>query len=105
MHLSLSNFLSELLNKDRIKLIENISDEYSKINSSLHKELDIKIIVASELSENQINDIVNKYKEIYKANKVNYTVEIDKSIIGGVKVAVGNTIYDSSIDSQLKKIF
>lgn len=100
-----SNFLSELLNKERIKYIEDISDEYSKINSSLNKELNIKIIVASRLNEQQINDIVNKYKQMYKANTVNYTLEIDENIIGGVKVAVGNTIYDSTIDTQLKQIF
>lgn len=100
-----SNFLSELLNKERINLIESVSDEYSKISDSLNKELKIKIIVANELNQEQINDIINKYKQIYKANSVNYTIEIDKSIIGGVKVAVGNTIYDSSIDTQLKQIF
>ena len=100
-----TNFLSELLTKKRINLIKSISDEYSKINSSLKSELTIKIIVASKLDDNQINDIVNKYKKLYNANTVNYTVELDESIIGGVKVAVGNTIYDSSLDTQLKAIF
>ena len=99
------NFLAELLNKKRINLIDSISDEYSKINNSLKNELAIKIIVANKLDDKQIDDIVNKYKKMYNANTINYTVEIDESIIGGVKVAVGNTIYDSSIDTQLKSIF
>lgn len=100
-----SNFLFELLNKERISLIQSVSEEYTKINNSINKEIDIKIIVASKLDDNQIKDIVNKYKEIYDANKVNYTIELDESIIGGVKVAVGNTIYDSTIDTRLKQIF
>ena len=99
------NFLLEILNKNRINLIEDISDEYSKIYSSLNKDLTIKIIVANKISDNQIDEIVSKYKKIYNANTVNYTIEIDESIIGGVKVAVGNTIYDSSVDTQLKQIF
>ena len=100
-----SNFLSELLNKKRIDIIENISDEYSKMFNSIKKELDIKIIVASELNKNQIDDIVNKYKEMYNASIVNYTIELDENIIGGVKVIIGNTIYDSTINTQLNQIF
>lgn len=100
-----SNFLHELLIKDRISQIDNISKEYSKLFNSLNKELDIRIIVANKITDEQIKDIVNKYKEIYKANSVNYKIELDESIIGGVKVAIGDTVYDGTIETQLKQIF
>lgn len=99
------NFLRELMNKKRIGIIESVSDEYSRINRSLNGELTIKIIVASAIDENQINDIVNKYKELYNANTIKYTIEIDESVIGGVKVVIGNKIYDSTLETQLKQIF
>ena len=99
------NFLNELLNKKRIGIIKEISDEYSKINSEINKKIAIKIVVASALSENQINDIVNKYKTIYKANTIDYTVELDESVIGGIKVIVNNTVYDSTIKTQLNQMF
>lgn len=99
-----SNFLSELLKKGRISLIGNISEEYTKMNNSLNEELDIKIVVAQRIDENQIEEIVNKYKELYDVSKVNYDIELDKSVIGGVKVIVGNTIYDNTINTQLKQI-
>ena len=100
-----TNFLLELLNKNRISSIESIAEEYTKINGSLNKEVTIKIIVASKIGDEEIEKIVDKYKKIYNANMINYTIEVDESIIGGVKVAVGNTIYDSSIATQLKQIF
>ena len=31
--------------------------------------------------------------------------KLDESIIGGVKVAVGDTVYDGTIQTQLKQIF
>ena len=97
-----TNFLIELLRKDKIEQIESMSD----VNrDSLNKELKIKIVVASELSDEQLNGIVNKFKEMYKAETVKYTIELDKSIIGGIKVCVGNTIYDNTIDTRLKQIF
>lgn len=100
-----SNFMHELLIKDRVRLINSISDEYSKLFNSLNKELDIRIIVANKITDEQINQIVNKYKELYKAKSINYKIELDESIIGGVKVAVGDTVYDGTIQTQLKQIF
>ena len=100
-----TSFLTEMLRKDRIDQIESNFNENSKAITTSNKELDIKIVVASELNENQINEIVKKFKEMYKANTVNYTVEIDKSIIGGIKVCVGNTIYDSTIETRLRQMF
>lgn len=99
------NFLKELFIKNRINIIEDISNEYSKKISDLNKEVTIKIIVARELNEDQIRDIVNKYKEMYNANTIKYTVELNDGIIGGIKVIVGNKIYDDTLETQLKQIF
>ena len=62
------------------------------------------IIVATEIDEKQVETIVEKYKAIYKVDKAKYNVKIDPSIIGGIKVIVGNKIYDNSIDTQLKQM-
>ena len=40
-----------LLDKNRINLIDGISDEYSKLNSVLNNELNMKIVSAKELNE------------------------------------------------------
>ena len=45
-----------------------------------------------------------KEEKLYKVENAKYTVEIDPSIIGGIKVIVGNKIYDNSIDTQLKQM-
>lgn len=100
-----TGFLTEMLRKDKISQVESMFNDYSKSISSSNKELDIKIIVASDLDEDQIDQVVKKFKEMYKADTVNYTVEVDKSVIGGIKVAVGNTIYDGTLETRLKDMF
>lgn len=99
------NFLNELLEKNRIKIIESVADEYTRLNNMKKNEVAIKIIVASTLEEKQIQDIVEKYKKLYNANTIKYEVELDESVIGGVKVIVGNKIYDSTIKTKLAQIF
>ena len=77
--------------------------ENSKATSN--KNLKIKIIVASELSDEQLKGIIKKIKDMYKVETVQYTIEIDESIIGGIKVCVGNTIYDNTIETRLRQMF
>lgn len=101
----LINFLDLLIKEERISMIEDISEEYSKVYSSLIKEIKIKIITAMELDKAEIEAIIKKYKELYKADTVKYEVEIDESILGGVKVIIGNKIYDSSVKTQINQMF
>jgi len=102
---TLVNFIKLLIEEKRIDIIGNISEEYSKINSSLKKELNMKIVVAMQTDQSQIDAIVKKYKELYKADTVNYEVEIDETILGGVKVIIGNKIYDDSAKRKLEQMF
>ena len=98
------NFINLLVKENRINFIPEISDGYEQINKELKKELNIKIIVARPIDENQTQAIVDKYKSMYEVETINYEVEIDENILGGVKVIVGNKIYDGSIMSQLEKM-
>ena len=58
-----------------------------------------------KLDEEQITEIVNKYKDLYKVDVVKYDLEIDETILGGIKVVVGNKVYDSSVKTQIEEIF
>lgn len=104
-NLYLANFVKLLIKEKRINLINEMLLEYENINRTLKKELLIKIIVSSEIDDIQIDKIIQKFKNMYKVNTVKYSVEIDKKILGGIKVIVGNTVYDASIKRQLEQIF
>lgn len=99
------NFLNILIETKRIRLIEDISEEYSKMLEEANNEMSIKIITSMEIDKEQIEKILNKYKKIYNVDKINYDLLIDKSILGGFKVIVGNTIYDNSVKTQIEGIF
>ena len=99
------NFVSLLIKEKRLNYIQEISDEYTQINQKLKKELNIKIIVANTIEQEQIDAIVQKFKNIYKVETINYEVHKDETLLGGVKVMVGNKVYDGSVATQLKQMF
>ena len=98
------SFLGLLIDKNRITYLDGISKEYSKLTQIMNNELFIKIISASSLDEAEINGISDKYKKVYNASTVKYDLSIDESLIGGVKVVVGNKVYDGSLKTQLRNM-
>ena len=101
----LKNFVELLIKEKRINYIQEIAEIYEKVTSEAKKELNIKIIVAKPIDEKQTEAIVKKYKTMYKVETINYEVVIDESLLGGVKVMVGNKIYDGSVATQLEQMF
>lgn len=99
------NFLKLLIQEKRINLVNEIAEEYANKNRFSKNELAIKIIVAHQIQDEQITEIIEKYKRMYKVNSIKYEIVIDKEILGGIKVMVGNTVYDGSVKTKLKQMF
>ncbi len=57
-----------------------------------------------ELTDVEKTELENSFKK--KFNKKSVAIEniVDPSIIGGLKIRVGNTIYDGSISGKLNRI-
>ena len=70
----------------------------------MNHELLIKIVSAVPLNDGEINGITDKYKRIYNVGSVKYATEIDRSLLGGVKVIVGNKVYDGSVRTKLENM-
>ena len=92
---SFIKFLALLIKEGRINCIQEIAEGYEQIN----------IIVASPIDEKQTKTNIEKFKMMYKAQTIEHEVIIDESLLGGVKIMVGNKIYDGSVATQLEQMF
>ena len=98
------SFIRLLIDKKRIAWVEEIFNEYEILNREMNHELLIKIVSAVPLNDGEINGITDKYKRIYNVGSVKYATEIDRSLLGGVKVIVGNKVYDGSVRTKLENM-
>jgi F-type H+-transporting ATPase subunit alpha len=62
-----------------------------------------KLIAASKLSKEEIDDICQKFQKML-GEEIDFVIDIDKSIIGGYKIVVGDKMYDLSVESYLNRI-
>jgi len=79
-----------------IKRFDYLLDKNSQV-------IKIRITSSSRLSDDEVQQISSKIENKIQ-KKVDVKIETDTSIIGGIKLRVGNTLIDGSISSRLQKM-
>lgn len=96
------NFLKLLLKKGRIEELEEIA-EYARIKYTHAEEINA-VLKTSYMID---TDTLEKIKDILE-NKLNKKlhlyIDFDADILGGVRIKVGNTIFDGSVRRRLEEL-
>lgn len=98
------SFILLLLDKGRIKHLPDIYNEFVKLADEKRSILNISIISATPLDDGQISIITEKYRKLYSAASVKAQIEVDASLIGGVRVVIGDKMTDASVKGRLKEL-
>jgi F-type H+-transporting ATPase subunit delta len=98
------SFLLLLLDKGRIKYLQGIFDEYVRLAEEKQNILSMDIMAAAPLQSSQVESIKEKFRRLYKASSVKASVIIDESLVGGVRVQIGDKLMDGSIKGRLKEL-
>ncbi len=95
------NFMRVLIKNNRLSLLPVIRTLYETLKAAEKGSVDVKIKSAYQLEKIDLDKLVGIFsKSINK--KITPLVEIDKGLIGGVKVEVGDKVWDMSISGKLK---
>ena len=85
-----------MLFREVVKRFDYLKDKDSEI-------IKVQITSSSRLSDDEVQRIsLNIENKIQK--KVDVTMETDTSIVGGIKLRVGNTLIDGSVSNRLQKM-
>jgi len=93
-----------LIDKNRLDDIRFIVAEYLKIYYERNQIVNVEATFALEASESQKDKLI-KTLEKKTGKKINLTVKVDKSIIGGGIIKIGDEITDGSIKRQLETLW
>lgn len=95
------NFLSLLIERNRLDLLNEIVSTYETLLDEKQGVVKARITSALELDSQQQADVAARLQSL-TGKKVRMEVSVDPSLIGGLVAQVGSTIYDGSIRQQLK---
>lgn len=97
------NFLAVLIEHDRITAVHEVVAEYHK---ELQERLGIhqaEVITARKLNSQDKAALLEKISELVHG-QVDATFKLDESILGGVVVKVGSTVYDGSVAGRIERL-
>ena len=100
---SMRNFFGLLMQKGRMVCIGQINQNYRELADELSGILRARVTAAGELSAKDKKSIGDELEK-QTGKKVELTVGVDASLIGGLRTEIGGRLFDGSIKTQLKRI-
>ena len=93
-------FLLILIEKGRILYLREKLNQFEQINLEKKNVVIAQVKSVIEMTDEQTSTLKSKLEKMYNKTVI-IKHEIDKSIIGGLYVRVGNDVIDGSIKSKL----
>ncbi|WP_099974605.1 ATP synthase F1 subunit delta [Lactobacillus terrae] len=100
----LKNFLSMVLDRDRMNAITEIVDSFVDRYDLDHGIVEATATTSVPLSKEQEESLINVVKQRFSVKQVNLKSVVDESILGGVILRVGDNVIDGSVIKKFNNI-
>jgi len=94
------NFVSMLVDNGRLSLLPEIEQQFRQLKNAFESTADAQIASAFPMTDEQVRDLVAALEKKF-GRKLNASISVDASLIGGVRVTVGDEVLDSSVSARL----
>jgi len=96
----MENFVRVLAENRRLELLGEIAEQFEALKNEREGVVEVEVHSAFELTDAQLADLTQRLEK-KTGRKVRSTVQVDKELIGGVKVVIGDKVIDGSARGQL----
>ncbi|MCQ0031723.1 F0F1 ATP synthase subunit delta [Burkholderia glumae] len=94
------NFVRMLVDNHRIVLLPEIAVQFDALKNAREGAADVQIVSAFPLEGAPLAELVASLERKF-SRKLKAAVEVDASLIGGVRVTVGDEVLDTSVRARL----
>ncbi|NYT65674.1 F0F1 ATP synthase subunit delta [Alcaligenaceae bacterium] len=97
------NFIELLISNDRILLLPQIAQQFEALKNQHEGTALAEITSAFPLTDQQLQELLLGLEKKFGL-KLKPAVTVDSSLIGGVRVIVGDQVLDTSVQAQLARM-
>lgn len=98
-----NNFVNALVENGRLALLPEVAEQFRELKNAQQGSADAEIISAFPMQEAQVSDLIAVLEKRF-GRKLNPSVIVDASLIGGVRVVVGDEVLDTSVRAKLQQM-
>ncbi|MBF6632258.1 MAG: F0F1 ATP synthase subunit delta [Comamonas sp.] len=97
------NFLRVIIENGRLDALPEVAVQFRGLVNRLNGSSDAIVYSAFPMEEAALADIGSALEKRF-GRKLNVTVQIDETLIGGVRVVVGDEVLDTSVKARLEQM-
>jgi len=97
------NFLLVVNDQDRLDLLRAILAAYQELNDERHRRIRVQVESAVPLPDDQRARLQERIRETFHLEPI-VQAKVDAGLLGGLRVHVGDWLYDASVRTRLEKI-
>ena len=101
MSVILVEVLKVVIENNDINLLKDIAKNFTLLSKQKLNIAFVEVVSSREMNSDQKDDITNSLSELIK-KKIDINFDVDKNLIGGLKIKVDDTLYDSSLQTKLE---
>jgi F-type H+-transporting ATPase subunit delta len=94
------NFVQVLVHNNRLPLLPEICAMFERLRLEQEGVLEAEIYSAFAIDDAQVAQLVKKLESKYQ-RKVRAQVSVDSTLIGGIKIVVGDNVVDATVRGKL----
>lgn len=97
------NFVLTLTEYDRLTALPEIAVQFHALQNADAGSADAEITSAFEMTDAQVGELAATLEKKF-GRKLHPTVKVDSSLIGGVRIVVGDQVLDTSVRAKLQQM-
>ena len=97
------NLIKLLVEYKRLLILSEITLVFESLKADDEGAMEAQIIMAEKPDEKMVENLINSLEKRFD-KKIEGKVVIDKSIVGGTKIIVGDSVIDASVREQLDNL-
>ncbi|MBI1771725.1 MAG: F0F1 ATP synthase subunit delta [Burkholderiales bacterium] len=98
-----TNFINTLADYDRLTLLPEIAFQFHALKNAHEGAADAEVTSAFDMSATQLSELSVLLEKKF-GRKLHPTVKVDSTLIGGVRIVVGDQVLDTSVRAKLQKM-
>lgn len=96
------NLLCLMVDKGRLALLPGVISEFNRMSDESSGILLIKVFSSEPLNQERLDEISALYLKKYGAESAKVESIVDPSLLGGIRVQIGDMLFDASLSTKLR---
>ena len=97
------NFLRTVIENGRLEALPEVAQQFREMKNAQSGSSDAVVYSAFPIPADKLGDVAMALEKRF-GRKLNVTVQEDASLIGGIRVVVGDEVLDTSVKARLEQM-